>query len=135
VQTFFEPLIDPSLQIRGRSAWKFQDRARIGAFYTYEKNARTVRGNDAGMLSVLAVVPLNQWTFLAGYHSLNDLSDLHQDIKQLNLGVKYLLSKRTELYTLYSAQRVDNGGKAGMYLELSSDDKQSQFNIGLRHSF
>ncbi len=117
------------------AAYKFGQGGRIGAFMTREKNAKNVLGNDADVMSLMAVVPLSSWTLLAGYQTLNDKSAANQDIKQLNLGVKYLLSKRTELYSLYSAQRVDNGGRASMYGELSSDSKQSQFNVGLRHFF
>lgn len=94
-----------------------------------------MNGNDADTLSLIALYPVAQWTFMAGYQALNDKAAANQDVKQLNLGVKYSLSKRTELYTLYSAQSVDNNGRAGMYAELSSDDKQNQFSVGVRHSF
>lgn len=108
---------------------------RVGAIWTRETNARNVNRNDADTLSFLLLYPVGPWTYMAGYQALNDKSTLNQDVKQLNLGVKHLLSKRTELYALYSNQSVDNRGRAGMYSELSSNDKQNQYNVGLRHSF
>lgn len=81
---------------------------------TLEKNAKNVRGADGDVFSLLAVVPLDPFTAIAGYQAINDRSTLNQNVKQLNLGLKYALSKRTELYTLYSMQKADNGGRAGM---------------------
>ncbi|MFZ2391849.1 MAG: porin, partial [Rhodoferax sp.] len=66
---------------------------------------------------------------------LNDKSKLNQDVKQFNLGALYSLSKRTTAYALYSAQKVDNGGKASMALYSSSNDKQNIIGLGIRHTF
>jgi len=80
-------------------------------------------------------VPLGAWTLAAGYHTLNDKTKLDQNIKQFNLGARYSLSKRTTAYALYSAQKVDNGGKASMALFTSSNDRQNIFGVGIRHTF
>jgi predicted porin len=116
-------------------AYKFTAGGRLGINFTNQKNAKNIVGNDASMLGLIAIIPVDLWTIMAGYQILNDKSALNQDVRQLNLGLKYLLSKRTELYTLYSRQSVDNGGKASMFSQLSSDGRQSQYSIGIRHSF
>lgn len=117
------------------ASYKFGSGGRVGAFFTREKNAKNVLHSNADVVSLLAVVPIGLFTILAGYQGLNDKSALDQDVKQVNLGLKYSLSKRTDLYTLYSRQTVSNGGKAGMFSQLSSNGRQNQYNIGIRHSF
>jgi GBP family porin len=109
--------------------------AKLSAIYTSQKNGKNVRGNDANVVSVMAQVPLGAWTLAAGYQTLNDKSRLDQNIKQVNLGAMYSLSKRTTAYALYSAQKVDNGGKASMALYTSSDSKQNILGLGIRHTF
>ena len=86
---------------------------RLGVIYTSQKNARNVKGNDADVIDLLVRVPVGQWVLTGGYQILNDKTTLNQDARQINLGANYLLSKRTQLYTLYSHQSVKNGGKAG----------------------
>lgn len=110
--------------------------ARYGVLYSRQENALNVRGNDADVLSLLARYPVNaQWIAQAGFQFLNDKSSMDQDVRQLNLGTNYLLSKRTQLYALYSRQTVKNGGKAGMYATTSSDSKQNQISFGIIHTF
>jgi predicted porin len=109
--------------------------ARMGVIYTSQKNAKNVRGNNADVFSVLATVPLGLWSLSAGYQTLNDKTALNQDIRQFNLSALYLLSKRTALYSAYTTQKVDNGGKAGMALMNSSTSKQNQLSVGVRHAF
>lgn len=87
-------------------------------------------------LSLLTTAfPVGQWVLAGGYQFQNDKTAANQDIRQLNLGATYLLSKRTSLYSLYSRQAVKNGGKAGMYSVTSSDEKQNQFSLGIVHTF
>lgn len=109
--------------------------AKLSAIYTSQKNAKNVRGNDADVVSLIAQMPLRAWTLSAGYQMLNDKTPLDQNIKQVNLGVLYSLSKRTTAYALYSAQKVDNGGKASMALYTSSNDTQNIIGAGIRHTF
>ena len=109
--------------------------ARLGVIYTSQKNAKNVRGNNADVFSVLATVPAGVWLLSAGYQTLNDKTPLKQDIRQFNLSALYLLSKRTVLYSAYTTQKVDNGGKAGMALMNSSTNRQNQLSLGVRQSF
>lgn len=109
--------------------------ARYAVTYTNQRNALNERGNDANMLGVMARVPVDQWVFQGGLQYLEDKSALKQDVRQANFGVNYLLSKRTQLYGLYSHQSVKNGGKAGMYAVTSSKSNQSQLSFGMVHSF
>jgi len=109
--------------------------AKVGVVYTRQKNAKNVRGNDADVFSVLAQVPVDLWIFSVGYQRLNDKSALDQDLRQFNLGAQYNISKRTAAYAFYTNQKVDNGGKAGMALISSSDNRQNQLSMGLRHVF
>ena len=114
--------------------YKF-DAARLGVIYTSQKNAKNVRSNDANVFSILVTVPTGLWELSAGYQTLNDKTALNQDIRQVNLGGVYYLSKRTSVYSSYTTQKVDNGGKAGMALMNSSNGKQNQLSMGLRHLF
>ncbi|MFT4103269.1 MAG: porin [Burkholderiaceae bacterium] len=114
---------------------RFGQGGRVGTYWTRERNARNVSGRNGDVLSFLVVYPLSYWTLMAGYQQLNDRTAADQNIKQINLGFRYALSKRTDLYALYNQQKVDNGGKAGMYSELSSSSKQSQVSLGVRHMF
>jgi GBP family porin len=109
--------------------------ARYAALYTRQENALNVLGNEADIISLLARVPFGQWVFAAGVQYLNDRTPLNQDVRQINLAANYLLSKRTQIYTLYSNQSVKNGGRAGMFATTSSDNKQSQLSLGIAHSF
>lgn len=109
--------------------------AKLSAIFTSQENGKNVRGNDADVMSLIAQVPLGAWMLAAGYQTLNDKTRLDQDIKQVNLGALYSLSKRMTAYAFYSAQKVDNGGKASMALYTSSDGRQSIFGIGVRHTF
>jgi GBP family porin len=109
--------------------------SKLGVIYTRQKNAKNVRGNDANVVDVNFNVPINAWEFTAGYQHLNDKSALNQDVTQYNFTTLYWLSKRTTLYGIFSKQKVDNGGKAGFFSILSSNDKLHQLSLGLRHRF
>lgn len=123
-------------QVIGLGAnYTFAGNVRVGAIATQQKNALNVAGNHANTYAVLALIPVRQWTLMASYQKLDDKSVRDQDINQLNLGVKYALSKRTDVYSIFSLQKVGNGGKAGMFSKTSSDSRQSQLNVGVRHSF
>lgn len=59
---------------------------------------------------------------------------------QINLGVDYYLSKRTDLYAMYSNQRakdtINPGVINGSYSNSPSDDStQNVFRVGVRHKF
>lgn len=109
--------------------------ARVSAIVSHQENARNVVGNEALSYSVLGTVPIGPWALSAGYSAMNDKSSRDWDLRQFNASVLYYLSKRTTLYGFWSDQKVDNGGRAHMLLLDSSDSKQAQYGIGVRHVF
>lgn len=109
--------------------------ANVAAIYTQQRNAKNVKDADADVFSIRATVPAGNWKFLAGYQLQNDRTQVDQDVRQLNLGANYSLSKRTLFYGNYSRQRVSNGGIASMAMLNSSNSKQAQLSLGIRHSF
>lgn len=109
--------------------------ARYALLYTSQQNALNVQDSDADVISVLARVPFGPWVVQGGLQLQNDKTALNQDVRQLNLGVNYILSNRTQLYGLYSRQSVENAGKAGMFASTSSTDKQYQISAGIVHNF
>lgn len=109
--------------------------AKLSGVYTSQKNAKNVKGSDGDMMNVMVTAPVGAWKLAAGYQRLNDKSVLDQDVRQINLSAVYSLSKRTAVYGIYSNQKVDNGGKAGMAVTTSSDGKQNIYTVGLRHIF
>ncbi|MPN41996.1 hypothetical protein SDC9_189552 [bioreactor metagenome] len=117
------------------AAYKWAGGGRLGAYVTRQSNAKNERNVDADALSLVFIYPVKQWTFGAGFQMLNDRTSLNQDIQQINLQTKYALSKRTELYAQVSHQKVDGDGKAGMFSRASTSNKQTQANVGIRHSF
>lgn len=117
------------------AAYKWAGGGRVGAYVTRQSNAKNDRNVDADVLSLVFIYPVKQWTFGAGFQALNDRTSLNQDIQQVNLQAKYALSKRTDLYAQVSYQHVDGDGKAGMFSRASTTNKQTQTNVGIRHSF
>jgi predicted porin len=107
----------------------------LGGFYTRQRSAKNVAGADADVWSLLFIRPLGAWVLMAGAQRQDDKTAANRDTTQLNLGVKYAFSKRTEAYSLLSRQRASGGGQASMFGELSSNGRQSQFNVGVRHAF
>ncbi len=109
--------------------------AHVGLVYTRQNHAKNVKDMNADVWTVRVLVPYGLWNFSAGYHLQNDRTVANQDVRQLNLGVSYDLSKRSTLYSFYSRQRVSNGGIASMGLMNSSNSKQNQLVAGIRHFF
>lgn len=107
---------------------------KVTGIYTKQKNAKTVKGNNAETASIAFKYPVRNWHFAAGYQILNDKTSKNMDVQQINLSAVYDLSKRTALYTILARQRVTNGGISGISF-LSSSGSQNQFSLGLRHSF
>ncbi|CAM4331723.1 Porin domain-containing protein [Comamonas aquatilis] len=107
----------------------------LGAIYTQQRNAKNVKDVDGDVMSVRAVFPVNAWRLSAGYQVLNDKSARNQDVRQFNLGATYDLSKRSTLYAFYTNQKVSNGGIASMGLLNSSNSRQNQWSVGMRHTF
>ncbi len=109
--------------------------ATVAAIFTNEKNGKNVRGNEADVFSILVSVPVNAWILAAGFQKMNDKTTANQDLRQFNLSAIYFLSKRTSLYGFWADQDVENGGKASMGVTNSSDGKQNQVGLGIRHLF
>lgn len=123
---------DKVLALSGRYDFGFMN---LGVIYTQQRNAKNVKDTDGDVMSVRAVFPVNAWRLAIGYQELHDKSVRNQNVKQFNLGATYDLSKRSTLYTFYSNQKVSNGGIASMGLINSSNSRQNQWSIGMRHAF
>ena len=79
--------------------------------------ATTVDAND---VLVALTVPMGGGHILASYNRLDDNTSANVDMRQIAVGYKYDLSKRTTLYTSYG------------HINLNS---ASRFNVGIRHRF
>lgn len=109
--------------------------AKISAIFTSQNNSKNINGNDADTAHVMVQMPAGQWLLATGYQQLNDRSTLSQDVKQYNFSALYYLSKRTTVYGALSLQEVSHGGRAGMSMATSNDNKQNVFALGVRHTF
>ncbi len=107
----------------------------VGAVYTRQENAKNVKNMQADVLTVRAQVPAGAWKFSAAYQYQDDRTNADQDVRQINVGATYDLSKRSTLYAFLARQRVDNGGIASMGLMNSSNSRQNQMVLGVRHFF
>ncbi len=72
----------------------------------------------------------------ASYTNLKDKLNNEADAKQFAIGADYLLSKRTKLYTAYSKiSNDDNAAYAVQHASGGGLNNESQFNLGINHSF
>lgn len=79
-------------------------------------------GQKVNAWNLMAVVPMNAFTFKFGYGvSKNDTTDIDRS-KKLGVGVEYALSKRTTVYSTF-----------GRDSELATN--KSGYDIGIKHSF
>lgn len=108
---------------------------KLAAIYTTQKNAKNVKGNDANVLHTMVQVPVGKWLLSAGYQQLSDRTALKQDVNQFNLSALYSLDEKTTFYAAFAQQKVANGGKAGMALTTSSNDRQNVIAGGVRYTF
>lgn len=111
--------------------------AKLHAGYGQNKNhdgsTDTVK-NATWMLGV--TVPVGAFNILASYASLNDKLAANADARQMAVGATYALSKRTDIYTAYA--RIKNKNSAAYSVGNATDSgvgNESQFNLGLRHTF
>jgi predicted porin len=90
---------------------------------------------DSNDILVGLTVPMGAHVLLASYIDKNDKMAANQDATQLALGYRYLLSKRTDIYTVYSRIINRNGASytVGNATEGGTGDRA--FNLGLRHAF
>jgi predicted porin len=56
-------------------------------------------------------------------------------VLQYNLGVDYVLSKRTDLYSLFGTQQTSDMLAPGIFGAPGADNSQSVFLVGMRHTF
>ncbi len=106
----------------------------------YSTNKTEVGGDDLDktrnwLLGVSA--PIGAKVVLkASYVNLKDKLRSEGDARQVAIGADYLLSKRTKLYTAYS--KINNDDNAGYTVGHASGgqaNNESQFNLGINHSF
>lgn len=80
-------------------------------------------------------VPFGAHALLASWIRKDDRTPRNQDARQLALGYRYTLSKRTELYAAYA--RIDNENGAsytvGSAIEAGTGDRAAS--VGIRHAF
>jgi predicted porin len=103
---------------------------RIGAGYSMVEMATTgfsptgslARGSEAKTYNLMAIVPMDAFTFKAGYGVAKNDTTNADLTKKLGLGVEYALSKRTTLYTTFGRDSVRATNKTG-------------YDVGIRHTF
>lgn len=80
-------------------------------------------------------VPMGLHTLLASYIDKNDRGRFDQDARQLAVGYKYSLSKRTELYAVHSkiTNTTGAGYTVGSSIEGGTGDRAT--NLGIKHLF
>lgn len=72
----------------------------------------------------------------ASYNNLKDKINDNADAKQFAIGADYLLSKRTKLYTAFSKiSNDDNARYTVAHASGGAGNNESQFNLGINHSF
>jgi len=106
----------------------------------YSTNKTKINGEDQDktrnwLLGVSA--PIGAKVVLkASYVNLKDKLNDEADARQIAIGADYLLSKRTKLYTAYS--KINNDDNAAYTVGHASGgqaNNESQFNVGINHSF
>lgn len=106
----------------------------------YSTNKTELNGDDADktrnwLLGVSA--PIGAKVVLkASYVNLKDKLNNEADARQLAIGADYLLSKRTKLYTAYSKINNDDNARYTVgHASGGQGNNESQFNLGINHSF
>jgi predicted porin len=56
-------------------------------------------------------------------------------VNQLNVGLDYFMSKRTDIYTWAGRQRTSDMLSPGIYGAPGADLPQTVFQVGMRHTF
>jgi predicted porin len=118
----------------------FEDGAALDALFTSTKN--TFTGGKVNVLEfgyLLPIAPkyglMTQYTHMKGNDTVGGAST-----NQLNLGLHYLLSKRTRLYTSFAYQKV-SGGDDTAYAQIllaggaSNGSQQNILRVGVFHAF
>jgi predicted porin len=94
-----------------------------------------IASTDSRDALVGVTVPFGPGAFLASYIHKDDRTAFKQDAKQIALGYRYALSKRTEFNVAYA--KIDNRNGAsytvGSAIESGSGDRAAS--VGMRHAF
>ncbi|WP_416243829.1 porin [Azospira sp. APE16] len=106
----------------------------------YGSNKVEANGNDADKVRNWLIgvsAPIGAKVVLkASYNNLKDKLNDNADAKQFAIGADYLLSKRTKLYTAFSKiSNDDNAAYTVAHASGGSGNNESQFNLGINHSF
>lgn len=80
-----------------------------------------------GQLALLTSVVQNRAAFKG--------SDSRGRVEQLNVGLDYFMSKRTDIYTWVGSQRTADMLSPGIYGAPGADNSQTVFQLGMRHTF
>lgn len=90
---------------------------------------------DSRDLLLGLTVPRGPHSLLVSYIYKDDRAALEQDASQLALGYRYGLSKRTELYTVYSHISNRRGAAYTVSSAIESGSGNSAVNFGIGHYF
>jgi predicted porin len=106
----------------------------------YGSNKVEANGNDADKVRNWLIgvsAPIGAKVVLkASYNNLKDKINDNADAKQFAIGADYLLSKRTKLYTAFSKiSNDDNARYTVAHASGGAGNNESQFNLGINHSF
>ncbi len=106
----------------------------------YGSNKVEVNSNDADKVRNWLIgvsAPIGAKVVLkASYNILKDKVNSDSDAKQFAIGADYLLSKRTKLYTAFSKISNDDGAAYTVaHASGGAGNNESQFNLGINHSF
>ncbi|MBI4754284.1 MAG: porin [Betaproteobacteria bacterium] len=130
---------DPDAKVKNLSAggtFNF-GAAKLHAGYGQNKSNNGTTDTTKNATWMLGVtVPVGAFNILASYANLNDKTAANADARQMAVGATYALSKRTDVYTAYA--RIKNKNGATLSVGNATDSgagNESQFNLGLRHTF
>jgi predicted porin len=108
--------------------------AKLGVTYNNGKNGRPAAADarEVKAASVTASVPFGATALTVGYHNINEKNGSDVSVNKgtgFQVGVIHNLSKRTAAY-VYAGQNKFDASSA-----LGADSKQTDFTVGVRHSF
>jgi predicted porin len=111
---------------------------KLWANYMNEKDKQTANSEDKDLWSVGLSVPVGSvGTVMFEYTQLNNDLNVGADkkTKGWGIGYKHDLSKRTWLYTSVSQLDNDNWALGGISGTATANDKNTNFQVGIRHGF
>jgi predicted porin len=106
--------------------------AKISGLYQVNKSD-AVQALDTRDYLIGASAPFGVGTALVSYIFHKDKTATNADTKQIAIGYKYALSKRTTLYTSFA--RITNDATASIATPGIAGGTDKAFNVGMDHSF